>query len=250
MPLLPCLLIAATCFAVGLTTAGSSEIALLDWAERVPITRGASNGAQNSESPTTSSGCLHFPYMTLTVATRGMPILRSMRKPLVCLALLALLIPVGAVAAIDAGDGTLSVEDGRGKVNLEARGGVIGRLDRGTLTVSDKTPGDSNFPVVTGADQPEVFLADGSIRYRGTALRFRVIGGGFKLQIQGRGIDLSVVGKGSGFIEGETYEPGVYSLDGSDCRKSRSSCASLPQPGIRFKLGAASEKNSGRPGSD
>jgi len=187
--------------------------------------------------------------MTLTAATRGMPILRSMRKPLVCLALLALLIPLRAVAAVDAGDGTLSVEDGRGRVNLDARGGVIGRLDRGTLTVYDKTPGDSNFPVVTGAYQ-EVFLADGSIRYRGAALRFRVIGGGFKLQIQGRGIDLSLVGKGSGFIEGDTLEPGVYSLDGSDCRKSRSSCASLPQPGIRFKLGRASEKISGRPGSD
>jgi len=188
--------------------------------------------------------------MTLTAATRGMPILRSMRKPLVCLALLALLIPVGAVAAVDSGDGTLSVEDGRGKVNLEARGGVIGRLDRGTVTVYDKTPSDANFPVVTGADQPEVFLADGGIRYRGTGIRFRVIGGGFKLQIQGRGIDLSVVGKGSGFIEGETFEPGVYSLDGSDCRKSRSSCTLLPQPGIRFKLAAASEKSSGRPGSD
>jgi hypothetical protein len=197
-----------------------------------------------------SSGCLHFPYMTLTAATRGMPILRSMRKPFVCLALLALLIPVGALAAVDSGDGTLSVEDGRGKVNLEARGGVIGRLDRGTLTVYDKTPADANFPVVTGADQPELFLADGGIRYRGAGIRFRVIGGGFKLQIQGRGIDLSVVGKGSGFIEGDTLEPGVYSLDGSDCRKSRSSCTLLPQPGIRFKLAAASEKSSGRPGSD
>jgi len=188
--------------------------------------------------------------MTLTAATRGMPILRSMRKPLVCLALLALLIPVGAVAAVDSGDGTLSVEDGRGKVNLEARGGVIGRLDRGTVTVYDKTPSDANFPVVTGADQPEVFLADGGIRYRGTGIRFRVIGGGFKLQIQGRGIDLSAVGKGSGFIEGDTLEPGVYSLGGSDCRKSRSSCTLLPQPGIRFKLAGPSEKSSGRPGSD
>jgi hypothetical protein len=173
-----------------------------------------------------------------------------MRKPFVCLALLALLLPAAAVAAVHAGDGTLSVEDGRGKVNLEARGGVIGRLDRGTLTVYDKTPGDTNFPVVTGADEADVFLADGGVRYRGTGIRFRVIGGGFKLQIQGRGIDLSVVGKGSGFIEGDTLEPGAYSLNGSDCRKSRSTCSPLPQPGIRFKLGGAQEKNSGRPGSD
>ena len=55
--------------------------------------------------------------------------------------------------------------------------------------------------------------------------------------IQARGIDLSVVGKGSGFIEGDTVEPGVYSLNGADCRKNRASCDDLPDPGIRFKLG-------------
>ena len=46
------------------------------------------------------------------------------------------------------------------------------------------------------------------------------------------------MGKGSGFIEGEATEPGVYSLDGADCRKNRASCELLPQPGI-FKLGGS-----------
>jgi hypothetical protein len=190
--------------------------------------------------------------MNLTAATRRQPILRSMRKTHICLALLALILPVAALASTDAGEGTLSVEDGRGKVNLQARGGVFGRLDRGTITVYDTTPADANFPVVTGADQPEVFTSDNGVRYRGAGIRFRVIGGGFKLVIQGRGIDLSVVGKGSGFIEGELIEPGVYSLDGADCRKNRASCEELPLPGIRFKLGAAErpEKNSIRPGTE
>jgi hypothetical protein len=188
----------------------------------------------------------------MTEATFRMPILHSMRKTFVCLVVLALLLPVAATAALQAraGDGTLSVEDGRGKVNLDARGGVIGRLDRGTITVYDKTPGDTSFPVVTGADQPEVFLTDGGVRYRGNGLRFRVIGGGFKLQIQGRGIDLSVVGKGSGYIEADnSNEPGVYSLDGADCRKSRTTCEVLPLAGLRFKLGTP-EKAASRPGSD
>jgi hypothetical protein len=190
--------------------------------------------------------------MNLTGATRGAPILRSMRKSFLCLALLALILPITAVASTSAGEGTLSVEDGRGKVNLQARGGVFGRLDRGTLTVYDTTPGDANVPVVTGADLPEVFLADTGVRYRGSGIRFRVIGGGFRLVIQGRGIDLSVVGKGSGYIEGELVEPGVYSLDGADCRKNRASCSSLPQPGIRFRLAAPErgEKNVVRPGAD
>lgn len=190
--------------------------------------------------------------MTLTVATRGVPILRPMRKTFLCLALLALVLPVAAVAAVEAGEGTLSVEDGRGKVTLDARGGVIGRLGRGQITVYDKTPADASFPVVTGSVQPETFLADGGVRYRGTGLRFRVIGGGFRILIQGRGIDLSVVGRGSGFIEGDTLEPGWYSLDGADCRKNRASCELLPEPGIRFRLGTAErpEKNASRPGSD
>ena len=162
-----------------------------------------------------------------------------MRKTSLCLALLALTLPVAALALPDAGDGTLSVEDGRGKVSLQARGGVFGRLDRGTITVYDTTPADASYPVVTGADVPELFLVDGSVRYRGSGIRFRVIGGGFRLLVEGRGIDLSVVGKGSGFIEGDTLDPGVYSLAGADCRKNRASCEQLPEPGIRFRLGPA-----------
>ena len=131
-----------------------------------------------------------------------------MRKTFLCLALLALVLPVAALAALDAGEGTLSVEDGRGKINLQARGGVFGRLDRGTLTVYDTTPGDANFPVVTGADEPELFLADGGVRYRGAGIRFRVVGGGFRLPIQGRGIDLSVVGKGYGVHRGRHARAG------------------------------------------
>jgi hypothetical protein len=172
------------------------------------------------------------------------------RKPFFLLALLALALPMTAISAGHVGEGTLSVENGRGKVTLQGRGGVIGRLERGTVRIFDLSPADANQPVVSGADKPIRLVGQNGIQYAGSGLRFRLNGGGFRIVVDGRGIDLSVVGKGSGFIEGETFEPGVYSLDGSDCRKSRSSCASLPQPGIRFKLGGASEKNSGRPGSD
>jgi hypothetical protein len=180
---------------------------------------------------------LHFPYMKLIHGTRGVPILRRMRKTFILLALLALALPVAAVSATSAGDGTLSVDDGRGKVNIRARGGVIGRLDRGSITIFDLTPGDANQPVVTGDDQPVLIVGENGLRYRGAGLRFRVIGGSFRILVQGRGIDLSVVGKGEGFIEGDTVDPGVYSLDGADCRKERLSCNPLPQPGIRFRLG-------------
>ncbi|MEO5575499.1 MAG: hypothetical protein ABIR67_12450 [Gaiellaceae bacterium] len=175
-----------------------------------------------------------------------------MRKTFLLLALLALSLPIAALAAVNVGEGTLSVEDGRGKVNLQARGGVIGRLDRGSVTIFDTTPGDDNVPVVTGDDQPVVLVGETGIRYSGAGIRFRVIGGGFRVLIQGRGIDLSVVGKGSGFIEGDTLEPGVYSLDGADCRRNRARCDPLPEPGVRFRLDALErpQKNAIRPAAD
>jgi hypothetical protein len=195
---------------------------------------------------------LHFPYMTMIHATRPMSILGAMRKTLILLALLALAVPVAAVSATDAGEGTLSVDDGRGKVNVRARGGVIGRLDRGSITIYDLTPGDASQPVVSGDDQPRLLIGENGVRYTGAGLRFRVIGGNFRILVQGRGIDMSVVGKGEGFIEGDTLEPGVYSLDGADCRRDRDSCDPLPEPGIRFRLGVSerAEKSAIRPGTE
>ena len=190
--------------------------------------------------------------MNLIHATRTVPILGAMRKTLILLALFVLVLPVAAISATSVGEGTLSVDDGRGKVNVRARGGIIGRLDRGSITIYDLTPGDANQPVVSGDDQPRLLIGENGLRYTGAGLRFRVIGGNFRILIQGRGIDLSVVGKGEGFIEGDTLEPGVYSLDGADCRRDRASCNPLPEPGIRFRLGTApnAEKSAIRPGTE
>jgi hypothetical protein len=57
--------------------------------------------------------------------------------------------------------------------------------------------------------------------------------------IQGRGIDLSAVGKGFGSIKGDPGQFGVYSLDGADCRKDRATCKLLPEIEKRFLLEAA-----------
>ena len=77
----------------------------------------------------------------MTLGTRGVPILATvMRKTFVLLGLLALALPLAGVAGVGAGEGTLSVEDGQGKLTLQARGGVIGRLDRGYVAIYDLTP--------------------------------------------------------------------------------------------------------------
>ncbi len=174
-----------------------------------------------------------------------------MRKTLFLFVLLALALPLAAASAERASDGTLSVEDGRGTVTLHARGGVIGRLERGTVTIFDLTPEDANDPYVFGDDQPVAFVGETGIRYRGAGIRYRLIGGGFRIVISGRGIDLSAVGKGNGTIRGEGLEPGLYSLDGADCRKDPDSCKPLPEFAKSFKLGLPEprdrEKNSARP---
>ena len=59
------------------------------------------------------------------------------------------------------------------------------------------------MPVVFGDDQPVALVGETGFKYTGTAMRFRVIGGRYRIVIQGRGIDLSVVGKGFGSIKGD-----------------------------------------------
>jgi hypothetical protein len=170
------------------------------------------------------------------------------RKTLLLLALLALVLPVVGVSAVRVDDGTLTVENGRGTVSVRARGGMIGRLDRGTLTIFDLTPRDANAPVVTGDDQPTIGVGLHGTRYRGSGIRFRVLGGNFRVVVEGRGIDVSVVGRGEGVLEGISIDPGLYSLDGADCRRDPGNCLPLPNIPTRFRLGGGDDKSASRSG--
>ena len=160
------------------------------------------------------------------------------RRHLILLACLALVVPAAAVAASQSGEGTLAVEDGRGRVTLEARGGYIGRVAAGSITIYDLTPEDASDPIVFGDDRI-LLVGETGIRYAGTGLRFRMAGGRWRIVVQGRGIDLSAVGKGVGSIQSDGQAgPGVYTLDGVDCRKTPESCKALPETKKVFQLGA------------
>ena len=106
------------------------------------------------------------------------------------------------------------------------------------MTIYDLTPEDVNDPVVFGDDRPVRLVGDTGIQYGGVALRFRLSGGRWRIVVQGRGIDLSAVGKGTGTIrsDGEAG-PGIYSLDGADCRRAPESCKPLPELTKVFQLG-------------
>jgi hypothetical protein len=178
--------------------------------------------------------------------TRGVSILNRMRKSLVFLALLSLALPAAGLATLSskrANDGTLSVESGDGRVVVQARGAAIGRLERGTLTIIDTTPNDPHEPVVSGLTRALREVGENGTRYTGSNIRFRIIGGGFRIVLDGRGIDLSVVGRGFATLKGDAPSPGLYSLAGADCRAARSACEELPEVARRFQLGEKPERD-------
>jgi hypothetical protein len=147
---------------------------------------------------------------------------------------------VGAAGAAPPEVGTLSVEGGNGVVYLGLRGSVLGRLADGTLTVVDLTPRDAYVAVVTGRKLVQHRLGPYKTRYRGVGLRYRMLGGGYRIVLHGEGIDISAVGRGVVELQAErtlpTDDAGVYSLAGVDCGAEPASCTPLPDLPQRFKL--------------
>ena len=162
-----------------------------------------------------------------------------MRAPLLVLLVFLLAVPAAAAAvAVSTGDGELSVDSGRGKVTVDARGGVIGRFTDGKVSILDLSPEDAFNPVVFGDELPPVDLVSGARVYRGTNVRFRLVGGRYRVVVHAVGIDLSAVGNGLVWLESDGSRfPGTYSLDGDDCQLARAKCKPLPELRTRFTLG-------------
>jgi hypothetical protein len=147
------------------------------------------------------------------------PSILTPMRPLLTFAMLAALALPAASAARNQGaqDGTLSVRDGRGSITITARGGVIGSFTQGKVTITDPVDGDGTGPIVTGDDFPPIERSDTTTTWRGTKVRFRIIGGSFRIVVKGRGINLSLVGKGNVTLDGAgTEDDGSYSVNGAD----------------------------------
>jgi opacity protein-like surface antigen len=140
-----------------------------------------------------------------------------MRRLLTFAMLVMLALPAAAAARTDAPtDGTLSVSDARGTITINGRGAVIGSVARGSVTISDPIDGDGTGPVVTGDDWSKD-RNDTTSTWGGTKVRFRMIGGTFKIVVRGRGMNLSLVGKGTITLNGAgTGADGSYSVNGGD----------------------------------
>jgi hypothetical protein len=126
-------------------------------------------------------------------------------------------LPAGALAVeAGSGDGTLVVDNARGSVVVRARGGIIGHFDSGRLIVDDPAEADGKSPIVYGADRIRE-LGPRTTLYSGEDVRFRMIGGTYRVQIQAVGIDVSAVGRGTALLDGSGFadQPGRYSVNGS-----------------------------------
>src|SRR6266511_165927 len=160
-------------------------------------------------------------------------ILISMRR------LLTLAVPANSAArSRGMADGTLSVHDARGIVAISARGGVIGSFARGSVTIDDPVDGDGTGPIVTGDDFPPIERSETKTTWRGTKVRFRIIGGRFTIRVQGRGINLSLVGRGNVLLNGAGTEDGIdddgiYSVNGGEYTP-------IPDDPFSFPLSATS----------
>ncbi len=145
--------------------------------------------------------------------------------------------PAAASLAAQTGDDRLSINDARGFVWIEARGSLIGRLDKGTVTVTDLTPLDASEPIVYGCD--EVWFRGPSNVCRGEDIRYRLIGGRWRVAIRGAGVDLSAAARGRVLLDGDGLRTGVYSTSGVDCRLAAEDCEVMPDDETSFLLGTA-----------
>jgi hypothetical protein len=139
-----------------------------------------------------------------------------MRRIAITFALLVALATPAVSAAREntPNDGTLSVREGRGIVTIQGRGAVIGSIRTGSVMINDPVDGDGTGPIVKG-DEWSKERSDTATTWGGKGVRFRIIGGTFKIVVRGRGINLSMVGKGNVTLKGMgTEDDGSYSVNG------------------------------------
>jgi hypothetical protein len=154
-----------------------------------------------------------------------------------------------SAGAVGSDAGVLSVERGRGIVALDLRGSVLGRLGNGAIRVTDHTPRDPFTEIVVGRKLVPERVGPRTVVYRGQGLSFRMVGGGYRIGVRGGGISLSAVGRGHVTLDGEPRfagdDPGVYSIDGTDCGVLPLACIALPLEPERFVLGPRPEDGGG-----
>jgi hypothetical protein len=160
-----------------------------------------------------------------------------MRRLLLIVLAIGLGLPAGASAVQDLpGDGSLVVDNARGLVTVRARGGIIGRFDSGRLVMEDLYDGDGSGPIVYGADRVRE-LGPRTTLYIGEDIRFRLIGGAYRVSVNAYGMDISVVGRGTAMLDGSGFaeQPGRFQVNGGAWQP-------MPDDATRYTLGVSSQQ--------
>jgi hypothetical protein len=105
--------------------------------------------------------------------------------------------------------GSLSVEEGRGMVQVTGKGVLVGRMDKGSLEIVDLSATDQWSPRVYGIPRGK------TVTLRGKNVSFYVPGGRYKLTARGTGISISARGTGTVVLDGDpdpVGDTGTYAL--------------------------------------
>jgi hypothetical protein len=125
-----------------------------------------------------------------------------------CLATLVVVL-VPAAQSAEKPLGSLEVTDGRGVITVKGRGALLGRLDRGSLTIVDLTPNDQWSPRVNGVPRGRL------VGMRGRDVSFYIPAGRYRVVVRGEGINISARGSGWAQLDAQpdaTGAAGAYTV--------------------------------------
>ena len=128
------------------------------------------------------------------------------------IALVLVLVPaaVGAGANGAAPTSTsLSIEGGRGLVQITGKGVLVGRMGKGSLEITDLSGTDQWSPRVNGIPRGKM------VTLRGKNVSFYIPGGKYKLIARGSDISISARGSGSLTLDGDpdaVGDTGMYAI--------------------------------------
>ncbi len=146
-----------------------------------------------------------------------------MRIAAIVSSLVVLALP--ALAGAERARGSLEITDGRGVITVKGRGALLGRLDRGTLTIVDLTPSDQWSPRVNGVPRGRLTT------FHGRDATFYVPAGRYRIVVRGEGINISARGAGLAVLDGDpdpTGATGSYTVGDSESQPVPAEPARVP----------------------
>ena len=135
---------------------------------------------------------------------------------------LLLAVAIGAALALPAAapagkgsDGTLSIQRGKGLITLKFKGTAVGRAAKGKIRIRDLTPLDAQVPTFRHCKRLRPINRT-TLLCTGKKISFRALDGRYTIMIQGTGIFVSAVGRGTVTVDGtgeNGKDDGVISFD-------------------------------------